>query len=454
MKKNLLISLIALSVSSTAQVATFAGKSGEIGFDDQQGSNVTNTRFWTPWGLAFDSKSNLWVTDFGAHRIKMISSDLTNVYTRSGPIGSDPTQSGGYSDQYGSQAAYNGPTGIAVDANDNVIILDLYNSCIRKLEKFVTLGSSQGVTTIAGVQGSSGSADGTALSATFNNAIDIVIASNGDMYIADRDNHCIRKISGGNVTTFAGTAGTAGFSDATGTSAKFAGPSGICFDNKGDLLVADMINHRIRRVNVATSPAGKVTTVAGKDGNAVTDGAIADAEFLSPIDVACDAKGNIYVSEHNYANIIRRIANGKVTTIAGKVGVTGKQDGALSSSTFNGPMSILLDKTGTKLYVADSGNYSIRTINLSKLSVETFEDSRVSIYPNPAANGFFTVENNDPEFKINHVNIFSNDGKNVYTMQVAKTGAMQVDVSQLPAGMYIVQLTDGERIINARWVIR
>jgi len=212
-------------------------------------------------------------------------------------------------------------------------------------------------TTLAGMAGSSGSANGTGSAARFNTPYGVAVDSAGNVYVADNGNHTIRKVSAaGVVTTLAGLAGSGGSADGTGSAARFSLPNGVAVDSAGNVYVADFNNHTIRKV----TPAGVVTTLAGRAGSfGSADGTGGAARFIFPTDVAVDSAGNVYVADTgNYA--IRKVtAAGVVTTLAGNAGVSGSADGAGSVARFYRPSDVVVDNAGN-LYVADSGNNTIR----------------------------------------------------------------------------------------------
>lgn len=180
----------------------------------------------------------------------------------------------------------------------------------------------------------------------------------GNKYVADQYNHTIRKVSAsGAITTFAGT-GAAGHVNGSATVAKFNYPTGLATDNDGNLYVADLGNHVIRKI----SPAGQVITLAGEAEVAgSSDGLGNAAHFNSPAGVVVDQANNVYVTDARN-QLIRKISpNGEVITIAGKAGIIGLANGTGSAARFNYPAGIVVDGTGT-LYVADEGNHQIRKI--------------------------------------------------------------------------------------------
>ena len=151
------------------------------------------------------------------------------------------------------------------------------------------------VTTVAGTTGTSGSSNGTGTQSTFNSPWGVAVDTSGNVYVAERGNHLIRKVtSGGVVTTLAGNAGSFGSSNGTGTQATFSYPAGVAVDSSGNVYVADNWIHRIRKI----TSDGVVTTVAGIAGTpGSSNGTGTQATFNYPKGVAVDSSGNIYVAD-------------------------------------------------------------------------------------------------------------------------------------------------------------
>src|SRR5947208_1611193 len=150
------------------------------------------------------------------------------------------------------------------------------------------------VTTLAGLAESFGSADGTGNGARFAHLFGVAADTAGNVYVADTENHTIRKVTlAGVVTTLAGLAGGSGSADGTGSDARFFDPSGVAVDSVGNAYVADTVNNTIRKV----TPAGVVTTLAGVEGGfGSADGTRSAARFDHPSGVAVDNAGNIYMA--------------------------------------------------------------------------------------------------------------------------------------------------------------
>jgi len=169
------------------------------------------------------------------------------------------------------------------------------------------------VSTLAG-NSTSGSIDGIGEAAQFNRLFGIIIIDEqGNIYVADFNNHQIRKVdANGLVTTIAGS-GTDGFLDGPAETAQFNNPAGVTVDGQGNVYVADAGNRRIRKIDTN----GQVTTLAGSGINGFMDGSGDVAQFKDPIDVAVDLQGNVYVADHDDHRVRKVAANGQVTTLAG-----------------------------------------------------------------------------------------------------------------------------------------
>jgi sugar lactone lactonase YvrE len=242
---------------------------------------------------------------------------------------------------------------VVVDSAGTVYVADTLNATIRKVT------AAGGVTTLAGAAGMVGTTDGTGATARFNWPFAVAIDSTGSVYVADYYNAAIRKVTAaGVVTTLAGTAGMAGSADGTGAAARFNGPSGVVVDSAGNLYVSDRNNCTIRKV----SAGGVVTTLAGTAGIAGSaDGTGAAARFYNPNGMAIDSAGNLYVVDTDNSTIRKVTPAGAVMTLAGSAGVTGSSDGTGATARFNHPIGVTVD-SASNLYVTDSGNATIRMV--------------------------------------------------------------------------------------------
>jgi RHS repeat-associated protein len=226
------------------------------------------------------------------------------------------------------------------------------------------------VTTLAGVGGTAGFADGVASQAQFNQLAGIAVGADDSIYVADAGNHRIRVArsqtdASGNVvltvSTLAGD-GTAGFADGAGTATRFNNPQGVAVDAAGVVYVADTGNNRVRRI--ATD--GSVTTLAGDGAIGFTNGAGAQARFNAPRGVAVDNAGNVYVADTGNSAVRSISPAGLVATVAGD-GTVGSTDAP--AVRFDGLIGIAVEGTTLYIYVADTGNHRIRRLTSSGVSL-------------------------------------------------------------------------------------
>lgn len=341
--------LQAQSYANSYYVITLAGAAGSAGSADGVGSAA---RFSDPSDIAIDADGNLYIADTAIHTVRKITlsisyTDLVGTVTT---LAGQPGVSGSADGTGG--ATFNHPSGVAVDSAGTVYVADTDNDTIRK----VTAAGS--VSTLAGVAGRSGSADGTGSAASFNGPSGIVVDAAGNLYVADTLNHTIRRVTpAGVVTTIAGVAGASGFVDAVGTGARFFGPQGLALDSSGNLFVADTNNSVIRRINTAS---GAVTTVAGQAGIVGSvDGAASQAKFHYPSGVAVDSPGNLFVADTDNHTLRVITPGGTVSTVAGVAGSSGSSDGTGTAVRFQFPTGLSVSSSGN-VYVADSDNQTVR----------------------------------------------------------------------------------------------
>lgn len=301
-----------------------------------------------PEGVAIDATGNLYVTDSATHVVLKI--DLNRqATTLAGASGS-----AGSADGTGTAARFNQPTGIYATTDGYLTVADTGNATIRR----IVFGA---VTTLAGSTVNRGNTDGAASAATFSLPTGVALDGRSNVYVADATNHTIRKLAWDAafaVSTFAGTAGSSGATDGTGTAARFNYPTGVTVDTSDNLFVADTTNNLIRKI----TPAGTVSTHAGVMAvSGWQDGTGSDALFNQPRGLARDNRGNIYVADTGNSVIRKITREGVVTTLAGLSTIGGLKDGTGSEAWFNQPRGLTVDSDGN-VYVADTGNAAIRKI--------------------------------------------------------------------------------------------
>ena len=328
------------ALSASGVVTTVAGLGSGAGTDD---GTAAHARFDRPFGLAFDTTGAIVVSDGGNHTIRRVLSGGL-VTTSAGAAG----EAGG-ADGAGTSARFYEPAGLARDASGNILIADSLNHVIRKIT------AAGQVSTLAGLAGEEGSADGQGAAARFSFPTGVALDASGTVFVADSGNHTIRRITPtGGVSTFAGLAGRAGSSNGTGSNARFDHPVALAFDKAGNLLVADAANSVVRRV----TKAADVTVWAGSPGNKGSrDGTGTSAQFRMPSALAVDASDNLWVGD---GTVVRRITPARVvTTVLGSALSSGSEDGLGTTARFASILGLAVDAAGV-VYIADAGNHCIR----------------------------------------------------------------------------------------------
>lgn len=323
-----------------ATVTTYAG-SGTAGNTNGTG---TAAQFNWPTGIAVDFQGNAYVADLSGHTIRKIAPGGV-VTTLAGGAGVS-----GFTNATGTSARFAWPVAVTVDASGNVYVADYSNHAIRVIDPAGV------VTTLAG-SGSAGYADGTGAAAQFNGPQAVAVDSAGNVYVADQLNQRIRMVtSAGVVTTVAGT-GTAGFADGSAASAQFNNPMGIAVSSVGDIYVGDRENHRIRKI----TPSGTVSTFAGQATSGTANGIGTAAQFYRPMQLSFDPSDNLYVADYSN-HLIRKITPGAVVTSIAGTGSAGSANGTGTSASFTGPTSVGFDHLNHVLYVVEQGGHRVRRI--------------------------------------------------------------------------------------------
>ena len=335
-------------VDAAGVISTVAGD-GTPGFGGDGGPAVA-AQLRSPTGVAVDGAGNLYIADVNNHRIRKV--DAAGAITT---VAGDGTF--GYSGDGGVAVAaqLNLPRGVAPDGAGNLYIADWVNGRIRKVD------AAGVITTVAGggPVGDGGAAVAAQLYAPYGVAPD----GAGNLYIADANNHRIRKVdAAGMITTVAGD-GTPGFGGDGGpaVAAQLRSPTGVAVDGAGNLYIADSFNHRIRKVDAA----GGISTVAGTGtwGFGGDGGAAEAAQLASPYGVTLDGAGNLYIADRSNNRIRKVDAAGMITTVAGDgMRGYGGDGGPATAAQLSGPIDVAVDGAGN-LYIADYSNRRIRKVD-------------------------------------------------------------------------------------------
>jgi uncharacterized protein (TIGR03437 family) len=337
---------------STYTISTLAGN-GTSGFSGDGGA-AGAAQLASPVGLATDKSGNLYIADQVNHRIRQVTPD-GNIATIAG------NGTGGYAGDgaKATSAELNHPLAVALDASGNLYVADADNSLIRKFSIGGNISTVAGSTTLgAGYAGDKGPAT----NALLNQPCGVAVDPSGNIYIADTGNHCIRKVTGTTITTFAGTCSFSGGSGDNGpaTQARLNAPRAVAVDASGNnVYIADTGNNRIRKVS-----AGSITAVAGTSLAAFggDGGPALSAQFFGPRGIAVDASGNIYVADYTNSRVRMISTNGIITTIGGngRFGYTG-DGGAGTSAALNFPSGVAVDAAGN-VFVSDTQNNVVRKL--------------------------------------------------------------------------------------------
>ncbi|WP_329394580.1 RICIN domain-containing protein [Streptomyces melanogenes] len=341
---------------SAPPISTVAG-TGVAGFSGDDGPAVS-AELKGPYGVAVDTTGVLYVAEYNNNRVRKITTD-GKISTIAG------TGTKGFSGECGPavSAQLNNPREVAVDRMGAVYIADTGNHRVRKVTADGKICTVAGT----GTKGFSGD-DGPATAAQLHGPYGVAVDSTGVLYVAEYNNHRVRKITtDGKISTIAGT-GTAGFDgdDGPAVSAQLSHPRGVEVGRAGDLYIADAGNHRVRRV----AADGKISTIAGTGtkGFSGDDGPATAAQLDRPFGVAVDSTGTLYIPDIQDHRVRKITADGKISTIAG-TGTAGfdGNDGPAASAQLNQPIGVAVDRVGT-LYISDHTNHRVRKIALPKMA--------------------------------------------------------------------------------------
>ncbi len=354
--KYLLLSFLCIATicDTKAQIITTIAGTGTPGYN---GDNVqaTLSEINDPYQVTTDKAGNIYIADHANQRVRKVA--LNGVITTVAGNGA-----GGYSGDGGlaTSASLYYPEGVVVDSLGNIYISDNGNSVIRKV---ATNGI---ISTIAGTHTGGFSGDGgPATSAELYNPGGIFLDGNGNLFIADLHNNCIRKIDkNGIITTVAGKPSLGAGYNGDGvpaTSAQLNNPFGVAVDIAGNIYIGDNGNNRVRKVatsGIISTYAGTGTAGFGGDG-----GAAAAAEIFGPASVILDKAGDLLFLDGSNNRIRKVTPNGIISTIAG-TGVAGfsGDGGPATSAELNVPIQITVDPTGNIIF-SDRGNNRIREIS-------------------------------------------------------------------------------------------
>jgi sugar lactone lactonase YvrE len=340
-------------VTAPAAIGTLAG-TGEAAFSGD-GGPASGAALESPAAAVATAGGDVYIADAGNARIRRVAAGTGLIETVAG---------GGTMDGDGVPATsvrLGLPQGLAIDPAGDLILADAGRHRVRKIETATGIISTLAGTGEAGFSGDGGPAPGAALSAPAGVAVD----PGGNVFVSDRGNHRVRRIDAatGTISTVAGT-GAPAFSGDGGPArlAALSGPWGIVLDARGNLLVADEGNHRVRRIDATT---GAISTIAGDGvpGSGGDGGPAPAASLHAPRGLALDAWGNLHVADSGNHRIRRiQALAGRIVTIAGDgLAGFGGDGGPAAQARLAAPSGIAAGAAGG-LLIADTGNHRVREV--------------------------------------------------------------------------------------------
>ncbi len=348
----------------TGIITTVAGNGNEGYWGD--GGPATLAELASPVGLALDGSGDLFIADNASNTLREVNLGTGIITTAAGGDAQGYSGDGGPA----TVAELGFPNDVALDASGDLFIADTANNVVREVN-----GQTGDITTIAG-NGTAGylGDGGPAKAAELSDPTGVAVDSSGDLFIADCGNNVVREVNlkTGIITTIAGN-GTDGYSGDGGpaTAAELAGPTSVALGGSSDLFISDTGNSVVREVNLAT---GIITTVAGDaiSGYSGDGGPATQAQLASPIGLAVDAAGDLFIAD-TVDDVIREVnaQTGDISTIAGNgnTGYSGDGEPATAAE-LSSPEGVAVDAAG-HLYIADTLNDVIREVNLKSGTITT-----------------------------------------------------------------------------------
>jgi len=434
--KKLLLVLLLLPVFVKGQIITTFACNGGAGNSGDGGLAILAS-IDNPCSIALDHLGNFYIATGSGRTVRKINTSGI-ISTVAGV-----SDSSGYSGDGGpaTAAKMTYPGGVAVDSIGNLYILDLQVHVVRKVS--VATGI---ITTVAGngTQGYSGDS-GPASAAMLNAPQGICLDRKGNIYIADGLNNRVRKVNvSGVISTFAGDS-TAGYNGDGGRAdtSELAFPTGVFSDNLGNIFISDNANYRIRKVdtnNIITTIAGNGACCAFSDTSVMATSTSLRSDFIT-----VDAHGNLYTAASEFDPRVMIIDNaGLITNFAGFAragnGYSG-DGGPATSAKLHGPAGLVTDSCGN-LYICDNFNHRIRKVTLPSCGLEvpiTAKPNFIALYPSPASQ-CLTITSAANIIMLSITNLA---GQTVYSHEY-NTPQVQVDVADLPAGLYFVRINGTE----------
>ena len=344
---------LASSVLAQSGIITTIAGNGISGYSGD-GGPATSAQFNGPYGIAVDMAGDLFIADKNNERVRKVTPDgVISTVAGNGTIGFNGDEGPATS------AQLFGPYGVAVDTAGDLFIADAANERVRKV-------TPDGVISTVAGNGTSGySGDGnSATSAQLNTPHAVAVDTAGNLFIADYGNNCIRKVTpNGVISTVAGN-GSLGYSGDGGpaTSAQLFDPDGVVVDAAGNIFIADKGNSCVRKV----TPDGLINTVAGNgtSGYSGDGGPATSAQLIDPSGVVVDTAGNLFIADFGNNSVRKVTPDGVIRTVAGNGSPGyGGDGGPATSAQLNGPYGVAVDMWDN-LIISDNANSRIRMVTL------------------------------------------------------------------------------------------
>jgi sugar lactone lactonase YvrE len=439
MKKLFTLLLFGCSFIVKAQIITnFAGGGSTIG----DGGPATAALIANPGGMAFDKNGNLYIASGVANRVRKI--DTFGIITT---VAGNGTAGYNRDGAAATSANLRTPNNVALDAGGNLYIVDSRNHVIRRVDI-----ATAKISTICGngVIGSGG--DGySATAANLYAPSGICFDKMGNMYIADCNNHKVRKINTfGVITTFAGT-GVYGYNSdgVAATAAELYFPCDVEADDLGNIYISDAGNSRVRKVSLD----GKISTYVGNGSTTfISDGVPATNAAVQPVYISFDMGGNLYIADDNY-RAFKVDKAGIIHTVAGTGVKSNSGDGGpATAATMYDAKGVAVDKCGN-LYISVIVADRIRKVTFNPdpcptLGVEAMAEQKISVYPNPAGD-VLCVDNVQASTVYKLVNVVGA----AVQQGALKQGNNSVEIAHLAAGVYVLDVVDSEGKRSVRKVV-
>ncbi len=411
------------------------------------GGPATEAELDSPMASAFDAAGNLYIADYGNNCVRVVHSS-GGISTFAG----DALATAGFSGDGGpaTAAKLDHPKGVAVDAAGNVYISDAGNSCIRIVHTSGNISTYAGTPLTAGYSGDGGSA----LSAHMSDPTGLAIDSVGNLYVSDAGNHALRVVhTSGGISGLAGNgiAGSGGDGGAA-ASAQLVYPMGLAFDASGNLYVADSGDARVRIIHTS----GNIDAFAGTGtpGFSGDGGSAASAQLRAPMGVVVDDTGNVHISDGSDARVRIVHTSGNISSLVG-TGVPGfNGDGPVGSAQVNMPVGLSKDQTG-RIYVTDRNNDRVRRFvgngGLAVKTVSATANGELAVYPNPGK-GAFVVDFASSTTSKMHYTVTNLLGQSIVDGDAITNQPFEVRLS-VPAGIYLLNAATGDSRKTVRVVV-